>query len=320
MPKKAAKGGYVYVLGFDNGLVKVGQTCDPKRRIQRHSAMASLFECELVDGWVSRLQARPDAVESAVLRDVGRHAVVGEWLRGAEYADVVRIAQGLQGPELSLAPVTQRSILDTRWVESARSIDGARRAWIVLWSLIPRLEERQIPRVDIDIVEFARHACMRRRAAREALFVLRSSGGIAVVENTYRDLSITMTPPGVALEDVCAAHQPFALPVAARMQALYEAIPRRRPGATFTSAVGMLAWASVAVSGPIGVVPMSPVRLTVPLAAVAESTGTARSTAWRDRLRVLRGVGLIRPVGETWRQGIIVVPIGAPKNPNRTSL
>jgi hypothetical protein len=45
--------GYVYVIEFSTGTVKVGQTVNPKQRIQTHLGEAAVFGAYIADFWIS---------------------------------------------------------------------------------------------------------------------------------------------------------------------------------------------------------------------------------------------------------------------------
>lgn len=45
--------GFLYVIEFSTGVVKVGQTADPQRRLQEHRRAASTFKVTIVNFWIS---------------------------------------------------------------------------------------------------------------------------------------------------------------------------------------------------------------------------------------------------------------------------
>lgn len=60
--------GYVYVLGFGSGIVKVGYTRDPVGRPRTHQATAEAFGDSLVSQWMSPPHLKYHANEAALIR------------------------------------------------------------------------------------------------------------------------------------------------------------------------------------------------------------------------------------------------------------
>ena len=58
--------GHVYVLAFDNGTVKVGQTKNATQRLNTHKSSARGFGLTVTDEWVSPLHAGYRANEDAL--------------------------------------------------------------------------------------------------------------------------------------------------------------------------------------------------------------------------------------------------------------
>jgi hypothetical protein len=53
LPRHPVGEGYLYVVAFDTGTVKVGQTEDPRRRLPNHLAEAAAFGVKVVSYWIS---------------------------------------------------------------------------------------------------------------------------------------------------------------------------------------------------------------------------------------------------------------------------
>lgn len=53
LPRQPKNEGYLYVVGFDTGTVKVGHTEDPKRRLGQHRGEAEAFGVHVTNYWIS---------------------------------------------------------------------------------------------------------------------------------------------------------------------------------------------------------------------------------------------------------------------------
>lgn len=60
--------GYLYIVGFSTGAIKVGQTVEPRKRLRDHRRDALAFGVYVVDLWVSEAHANYLANEVALLR------------------------------------------------------------------------------------------------------------------------------------------------------------------------------------------------------------------------------------------------------------
>ena len=90
--------GHVYVLAFDNGTVKVGQTQNATRRVSTHKSTARGFGLTVTDEWVSPLhagwRANEDALK-AIAAGLGGTPTSQEYFSGVDFAAVVEKAQAL---------------------------------------------------------------------------------------------------------------------------------------------------------------------------------------------------------------------------------
>jgi len=93
--------GYVYVLAFDNGTVKVGQTQNASRRLGNHKSSARGFGLAVTDEWVSPLHADWRANEEAlkaIATGLGGTPAGREYFSGVDFAAVVEKAEELTFP------------------------------------------------------------------------------------------------------------------------------------------------------------------------------------------------------------------------------
>jgi len=88
--------GYMYVLAFDDGLVKFGQTKSPNRRLAEFRALASRYGRVLTGAWLSEPTSAFLCAEAvlggAVIRSGGRARAGREYLDGIQFDLVVALA------------------------------------------------------------------------------------------------------------------------------------------------------------------------------------------------------------------------------------
>jgi hypothetical protein len=72
LPGKVLKGGYVYVVLFSDGTVKVGSSADPASRLAIHRADAACFGITIPDYWVSPWRHGFGAIERFLLGTLER--------------------------------------------------------------------------------------------------------------------------------------------------------------------------------------------------------------------------------------------------------
>jgi len=93
--------GHVYVLAFDNGTVKVGQTQNANQRMSSHKSIARGFGLTVTGEWVSPLhagwRANEDALK-AIAVSLGGTPAGQEYFSGIDFAAVVEKAQELTFP------------------------------------------------------------------------------------------------------------------------------------------------------------------------------------------------------------------------------
>ena len=101
--------GHVYVLAFDNGTVKVGQTQNATQRLNSHKSIARGFGHTVTGEWVSPLhagwRANEDALK-AIAAELGGTPAGQEYFSGVDFTMVVDRAQRLtfEAPEAATSP------------------------------------------------------------------------------------------------------------------------------------------------------------------------------------------------------------------------
>lgn len=83
--------GYVYVLGFSNGAVKIGKTCNPKQRFDQHKNSAGMIE-DISTEWVSPIHFDPSKKESDLKQFIGGKS---EWTKLHDVNEVINFAKSL---------------------------------------------------------------------------------------------------------------------------------------------------------------------------------------------------------------------------------
>ena len=101
LPGQAAgDGGYIYVLCYDDGLVKVGRTRDARSRVTGHATTGKVFGRQLADWWVSPPHDGWRENEKALIgfaADLGA-PVAAEYFPGIGFDDIVARAKTLTFP------------------------------------------------------------------------------------------------------------------------------------------------------------------------------------------------------------------------------
>jgi hypothetical protein len=99
VPRDAENGGYLYAVAFDNGVVKVGRTLNPRGRLTNHRSGGRVFGAELTDWWVSPRHDCWEANEGTLIElahQLGGIPTGGaEYFTGIDYDQLVEKAQAL---------------------------------------------------------------------------------------------------------------------------------------------------------------------------------------------------------------------------------
>ncbi len=110
LPGKSRVGGYIYVIRFADGKVKVGRTIDPRGRMGSHKGTARTFGVEALEAWFSPLHMNYEANESVLIdlvREAGGTTEQREFFSGVLFADAVAAAEGLTFESTEGAPDRQ---------------------------------------------------------------------------------------------------------------------------------------------------------------------------------------------------------------------
>lgn len=99
-PETAHKNdGYVYVIEFDNGTVKVGQTKHPDKRLSQHRTASSKFGIGIAKYFVSEIHRGHEDTERALIKHAqklaGSESVPGEYFTGIHFSDCVDFIKSL---------------------------------------------------------------------------------------------------------------------------------------------------------------------------------------------------------------------------------
>lgn len=103
LPGKAKWGGYVYILLFKDGLLKVGFTANPAKRIDTHRGHSEGYGNPIVKGWLSPLHDNGIESEKELISRGTYWATSvnkSEYFAGIQFGRLVSFAQ-----RLSFAPV-----------------------------------------------------------------------------------------------------------------------------------------------------------------------------------------------------------------------
>lgn len=106
LPPKAEVGGYVYVIGFGGGAVKVGMTADPKTRFGTLRGTARTFGDAIENTWLSPHHLDPRSNESSLIDlmiNAGGSTEQREYFTGVLFPRALELAQTLEYPAFDVA-------------------------------------------------------------------------------------------------------------------------------------------------------------------------------------------------------------------------
>lgn len=120
--------GYVYVIKFSSGTVKVGQTSDPGRRFSEHAKAAQVHGRLVTQSWVSTPHVEVKANEDALISycaERWEESGGRESFANADYLAVVEYAQGLPyarptAAEL-MSQLARHNRIQARWDDARQS-------------------------------------------------------------------------------------------------------------------------------------------------------------------------------------------------------
>jgi DNA-binding XRE family transcriptional regulator len=113
--------GYVYVIGFSNGIVKVGRTQNITRRLRAHAMAAHNFGIAVTAKWVSPEHAGWIGNEDELIRlahEAGGQPTTPEYFRSLNFETFIAIARQLPFAPDAVTP--RRPALDGKAIQRAR--------------------------------------------------------------------------------------------------------------------------------------------------------------------------------------------------------
>jgi hypothetical protein len=133
LPGRAECGGYVYVIAFDGGLVKVGCTRHARSRLGDHEKDGRTFGRALTDLWVSSPHDGWQENEQSLIglaQSLGGIPVSPEYFNGVDFAALVEEARELPfpAPDIAKARELEAAARQTpTWLDAELARN---RAWI----------------------------------------------------------------------------------------------------------------------------------------------------------------------------------------------
>jgi len=90
--------GYIYVVGYTSGLIKVGQSRTPRKRLRAHRSHGAVFGVDVVDAWVSPPHRNYTQNEVRLIKFCQRKgkATSNEYFRDVGFAVAVEAAEALE--------------------------------------------------------------------------------------------------------------------------------------------------------------------------------------------------------------------------------
>ena len=142
MPGRSAAGGYVYIVQFASGAIKVGRTQNPASRLKSHAATARAHGIAVAAQWVSQPIATARQNERLLIDFCKvRFTAVngGEYFSGAEIGEVIAFAETLDGSEAGKLRMMQVAVLDPK---NGRPLVGPKVELRLSEDDLARVEER----------------------------------------------------------------------------------------------------------------------------------------------------------------------------------
>jgi hypothetical protein len=112
LPGKTKYGGYVYVVEFDSGLIKVGRTEFPRSRIAMYATHAAAFGVRPTRGWLSPMHEDPRPTEAALIAasvDLGGTPVGREYFNDLAFEEIATRAASLHYPPVDVRAAEARA-------------------------------------------------------------------------------------------------------------------------------------------------------------------------------------------------------------------
>lgn len=103
---------HVYVVEFDNGRIKVGQTSDPDKRLSEHRGMAHQFGSDITRFWVSQAHTGFALNEESLIRYCRNHGTSSsgrEYFADLDFYQVAAYAESLPFETLTDEEVAEKT-------------------------------------------------------------------------------------------------------------------------------------------------------------------------------------------------------------------
>lgn len=102
--------GHVYVIELSNGIIKVGKTANPFKRIKKHAADAAPYGFKVVKLWLSIAHRNPAEVEKLLIgygQQSGSARVREEYFLDLDFGETVRFANSVAYQPIDLAEIAE---------------------------------------------------------------------------------------------------------------------------------------------------------------------------------------------------------------------
>lgn len=103
-----AESGFVYIVVYQDGMIKIGITINPKRRLYQHAHAAKVHGNPVLDTWVSQRLIGYEDVETLALEWARAHCSSSpsrEYFHGISYASAIRAISAIIRHGTEPAPV-----------------------------------------------------------------------------------------------------------------------------------------------------------------------------------------------------------------------
>lgn len=100
VPSRSTQGGYVYLVQFDSGAIKVGRTQNPATRLKAHAASARAHGVKIAAQWVSQPIGNSRQNERRLIDLCNDKFVAvndGEYFIEAQVSEILAYSETLQG-------------------------------------------------------------------------------------------------------------------------------------------------------------------------------------------------------------------------------
>ncbi|MEU7327242.1 GIY-YIG nuclease family protein [Streptomyces parvus] len=116
---------YVYVLGFQSGLVKVGYSADVRKRLLSHRENAASYGNPVTRQWVSTPHIRARSTENLLISYCQNHGTVSrgrEWFSDVSFDQVVSYGEKLCFRRATADETKQHELAQNKKLEALRNL------------------------------------------------------------------------------------------------------------------------------------------------------------------------------------------------------